>query len=276
MKIARHFRFLTFLALLTLTVPAMAQEEDGNYYDDTSSADEVVASPLRPESMVLIDSGTVTEVLKSDLILLNNKRYKLDNISTPVYEDQLAFDEMTSALLNRKVNVYSKTVDQTIDRYSIPLSHVVRDDGVWIQESLISKGLAWATVTGTNRQMMYALLQMEEKARVLRNGFWSNPLYVAKTPFNLKDCTDSYQVVEGKALYVSQKRGTIFFNFSRDWTTDFTIELPTRYLPRFTTSSGRFNPKVWFNHTIRVHGWVQEKNGPMIEVKYPEQVELVE
>ncbi|MCK5519325.1 MAG: hypothetical protein KAI61_07915, partial [Alphaproteobacteria bacterium] len=88
--------------LLVLTVPAVAQKEDGDYFIDPFSEEEI--SPDRPESMVLIDSGIVTKVLKSNLILLNNKHYKLDNISTPAYEDQLALNEVTSALLNRNVN----------------------------------------------------------------------------------------------------------------------------------------------------------------------------
>ena len=153
-----------------MSVPAMAQEWGKNYYgDDITSETDV--SPLRPESMVLIDSGTVTKVLKSNLILLNKKRYKLDNISTPAYEDQLAFNEVTNILLNKQVNIYSRTADETIDRYRIPLSHVVRDDGVWVQEKLISKGLAWATITGTNRPMIYALIKTEKKSQRRKEGF---------------------------------------------------------------------------------------------------------
>jgi len=273
MKIVRCFHFLTLLMLLALTVPAVAQKENGDYFLDPFSEKKI--SPHRPESMFLIDSGIVTKVLKSNLILLNNKYYKLDNISTPVYENQLAFNEVTSALLNRNVNIYSKTEDKTVDRYSIPLSHVVRDDGVWIQESLISKGLAWATVTGTNRQMTYTLLKMEEKARDKRSGFWSNPLYAIKTPTRLKNCIDSYQIIEGKVIYVNQKSSTIFFNFSKDWKTDFTIELPKKYLFRFNVSGKYFRPRTWLNKTVRVRGWVREKNGPMIKVKYPEQIKVI-
>lgn len=274
MKFIQHFCFLVLFALLTMAVPAMAQEWGKNYYgDDITSETDV--SPLRPESMVLIDSGTVTKVLKSNLILLNKKRYKLDNISTPAYEDQLAFNEVTNILLNKQVNIYSRTADETIDRYRIPLSHVVRDDGVWVQEKLISKGLAWATITGTNRPMIYALIKTEKKARDERKGFWSYPLYSVKTPYNLKNSINSYQIVEGKILYVSRKSSTAFLNFSKDWKTDFTIEIPNRILSKFTTPGESLKLKKWLNHTVRIRGWVQEKNGPMIKVKYQEQIEFL-
>ncbi len=272
MKVVCCFHFLTLLVLLVLTVPAVAQKEDGDYFIDPFSEEEI--SPDRPESMVLIDSGIVTKVLKSNLILLNNKHYKLDNISTPAYEDQLALNEVTSALLNRNVNVYSKTEDETIDRYRMPLTHVVRDDGVWIQERLISKGLAWATITGTNRQMTNILLKMEKEARDKRNGFWATPMYDIKTLTKLKDCkdcVDSYQIIEGKILYIKRKNLTLFLNFSKDWKTDFTIELPLRHLSRFKVH----RPYAWLNRTVHVRGWVREKNGLMIEVKFPEQVEII-
>ena len=268
MKNIRYFLFLIFLALPMLTTSVMAQESDWNYYDDTSIDNEEEVSPLRPESMVLIDSGIVTKILRSNLILLNNKRYKLDNISTPVYEDILAFDEVKKTLLNKKVTVYSKTADRTVDRYKIPLSHVVRDDGFWIQEHLISNGLAWATITGTNRKMLKNLLLVEEKARISRKGFWATPMYDIKTSDNLDNYINSYQIIEGKILYASQKRRAIFFNFSKNWKTDFTIELPNKYSPRFNTNR-------WLNNVVRVRGWVKEKNGPMISLKYPEQIEII-
>lgn len=258
----------------------MAQENDWNYYigsdfSDFSDDEEKEASPLRPESMILLDSGTVTKILNSNLILLNNKRYKIDNISTPVYEDQLALDEVTRALLNRKVTIYSKTANRTIDRYRIPLSHIVRDDGVWIQEHLISKGLAWATITGTNRRMLKSLLLTEEKARAARKGFWATPMYEVKTPTTLNGCVNSYQIIEGKVLYASRKRGTLFFNFSKDWKTDFTIELPRKYFYRFTSYDEPFNAKKWLNRVVRVRGLVKEENGPMITLKYPEQIKII-
>ena len=168
-----------------------------------------------------------------------------------------------------------KTNNKTIDRYKIPLSHIVRDDGIWIQEHLISKGLAWATITGTNRRMLTPLFLVEEEARTSRQGFWATPIYDIKTPTTLKNYINSYQIVEGKALYSSLKKGAVFFHFSKDWKTDFTMEIPRKCLSRFNSPSKLFNPRSWLNRVIRVRGWVKEKNGPMIMLKYREQVELV-
>ena len=123
--------------------------------------------------------------------------------------------------------------------------------------------------------MLKHLLLVEKEARKSRQGFWATHMYDIKTPNTLKNYINSYQIIEGKVLYASRKRGTLFFNFSKDWKTDFTIELPRKYFYRFTSYDEPFNAKKWLNRVVRVRGLVKEENGPMITLKYPEQIKII-
>ncbi len=110
----------------------------------------------------------------------------------------------------------------------MPLSHIVTDRGVWIQEHLISKGLAWAFNSESSQQTLGVLKQAEERARIQHLGFWGNPAYAIKTPETVKQYTNSFQIVEGRVLSVYAKQGTytVFFNFGDDWKTDFVGQIP--------------------------------------------------
>ncbi len=268
MRNVLYTSFSALILLLMLAIPALAQE----------------LPFMRPEELPQIDSGTVKEILKSDLILLdNNKRYKLDNMRIPPYEDASALDELKREFLNKSVTIYTyHDPDNNFDRYGVPLAHVVRDDNkAWIQGDMISKGLAWAFSSETSRKMMDPLLQMEQKARAQHLGFWANPIYAIKTPNNVKNYTSSYQIVEGKILSVATKQDTIFFNFGEDWKTDFTLRVSAKnwglyFLKDISDKDLRkiLDPLTWKNREVRVRGWVEESNGPLMEVTHIEQIEF--
>src|SRR4051812_17278579 len=125
MRNVRHIFFLALMLMTLLAVPVRADE------DDKPAAP---AGPA-PQELIVIDRGTVKEVLKSDMIMLNNnRRYRLDNILVPPFEDPPAIEELKNAFLNKNVIVYAyHTVDDDQDRYGVPFSHIMTEKGVWIQ-----------------------------------------------------------------------------------------------------------------------------------------------
>jgi endonuclease YncB( thermonuclease family) len=271
MKNLRRLFFLVPLLLLTLAMPALAEE--------AATAAAAAAPEQKAEGLTLIDSGTVKEILKSDMILLDNdKRYRLDNIRVPTDYAQQALDELGAVLLNKKVNVYTTgDKDAGIDRYGVPLAQVMREDSVWIQDVMLSKGFAWADISGAGKKMLDVLRSMEADARAKKLGFWANPAYAVKTPDNVQNYTNSYQIVEGKVLYVTKKNNYTYINFGRDWKKDFTINMPKKTWRYFSsiTSEG-FDPSPWGGRLIRIRGWVEDKeNGPTIELTDPQQIEFI-
>jgi len=167
--------------------------------------------------------------------------------------------------------VYTQNTSDDLDRYGVPLAHVISEDGAWVQGDLVSKGLAWVFGSETNLDTFAPLLRLETDARTQHRGFWQYAEYALKTPENVGNFINSFQLVEGTILDAAVKQETIFLNFGKDWKTDFTVRVP-RKLWRAVSDT---EAASWKKRRIRVRGWVEEDNGPMINILYPEDIELL-
>jgi micrococcal nuclease len=85
--------------------------------------------------------------------------------------------------------------------------------------------------------------------------------------------THSYQLVEGTVASVGQGGGRIYLNFAKDWRSDFTISVERKDAAVFTTAA--IDLKDLTGKRVRVRGWVEWRNGPMIEATHPEQIEIL-
>jgi hypothetical protein len=83
-----------------------------------------------------------------------------------------------------------------------------------------------------------------------------------------------FAIVEGKVLSVRESGGTIYVNFGRRWSEDFTVTIAKRNEKSFTAAG--MEPKALANRRVRVRGWIEERGGPWVEAIRPEQIELVE
>jgi micrococcal nuclease len=272
MRDIRHsFILALMLLLLTLAMPVRAADED--------------VTSTTPQELVIIDRGRVDEILRSDMIMLDdNRRYRLDNIRVPPYEDPPAREELEHTFLNTNVIVYTyHNVEDDDEKHTVPLAHIVTEKGVWMQQDLISKGLAWAYSTESSQQTVGILKQAEEKARVQHKGFWGNPAYAIKSPESVKDYVNSYQIVEGRILSVVVKAnsGIVFFNFGKDWRHDFTVQFRANHFLTFMedpTTGERTNAGVarWRGKLVRVRGWVtKEETGPTMVLTHKEQIDIL-
>ena len=59
-----------------------------------------------------------------------------------------------------------------------------------------------------------------------------------------------------------------------DWRTDFTVEIEGRDRKRFIEAG--LDPASLQGRRIRVRGWVDWRNGPMIQATHPEQIEILD
>jgi hypothetical protein len=121
------------------------------------------------------------------------------------------------------------------------------------------------------------LLAAESSARAAGLGLWSDPYYAvrrAEDPARLLTERGRFTLVEGKVLSVRESRGTIYVNFGRRWSRDFTVTALKRN-ERVFTSAG-LNLKKLAGRRIRVRGVIERRRGPWIEVTRPEQIQLVE
>lgn len=164
------------------------------------------------------------------------------------------------------------------DRYGRWLAHlhVIENDqpGPWVQGEMLRRGLARVYSFPDNRAFVEEMLNLERDARAAGQGIWALPYYAIRgtDPGVLRSLRNSFQVIEGRVADAAQVKGWTYLNFGADWRTDFTVAIKYRDLKAF---DGILEPLTLKGQAIRVRGWLKEKNGPVIEVTHPEQIEVL-
>jgi hypothetical protein len=171
------------------------------------------------------------------------------------------------------------------DRYGrIPARVFLSRDGTMrsLEGELVASGAAMVGISGAGSRnggdpCRSALLMAEIKAREARLGLWSDPDYDTKAADNLTGIRASrgrFAVVEGKVLSVRESGGTIYVNFGRRWSEDFTVTILKRIGARFAAAG--LEPRRLEGRRVRVRGFVEERGGPWIEATAPEQFEIAD
>jgi hypothetical protein len=80
--------------------------------------------------------------------------------------------------------------------------------------------------------------------------------------------------VEGRVLSVRESGGTLYINFGRRWSRDFTVTISKRN-ERIFVAAG-VEPKKLEGRRLRVRGYIEMRGGPWIEATHPAQIEVAE
>jgi endonuclease YncB( thermonuclease family) len=146
-----------------------------------------------------------------------------------------------------------------------------------VQYHLIREGLVRASSVVETPGCRADLLAQERKARVGKVGLWSDPVYdirPADDPAMIGTARGRFAIVEGRVLSVRDSGGTIYVNFGRRWSEDFTATIPKRLESRFTAAG--LHPRSLSGQLVRIRGMVEERGGPWIEAVHPDQIEFAE
>jgi endonuclease YncB( thermonuclease family) len=169
---------------------------------------------------------------------------------------------------------------QKADRYGRLLAFVrATRDGVdrSVQAELVAAGHARVAARVGPRNCAVELLRREALARKGKLGLWASSYYES---VNADDPADAlakrghFALVEGKVLSVRESGATIYVNFGRRWTEDFTVTILKRNERNFTAAG--LEPKTFAGRKMRVRGWIEERGGPWIEATRPEQIEFAD
>jgi endonuclease YncB( thermonuclease family) len=158
-----------------------------------------------------------------------------------------------------------------VDRYGRLLAHVTTAAGTWVQGEMLARGLARVYTFADNRARAAELLAVEARARAARRGIWADPFYAvrrADTPENIP--VGRFELIEGRVRAAATVKGRGYLNFGPDRHTDFTATVAPRAMKLF----GDFD--AYRARTVRVRGWVERRDGPMIEATHPEQIEVLD
>jgi endonuclease YncB( thermonuclease family) len=146
-----------------------------------------------------------------------------------------------------------------------------------LQQELLKQGYARVSMRVGEKACADALLSAERVARAARRGLWADPNFAPLSAENvpgLQAARGRFALVEGKVLSVRESGATIYVNFGRRWTRDFTVTI-LRRLQRAFAAAG-VEPKTLEGRRIRVRGWIEQRGGPIIAAEAPEQIEFAD
>ena len=151
------------------------------------------------------------------------------------------------------------------------------DERQSLQAGLLTQGRARVTARIGDKACAEALLTMEKAARLARRGLWADPNFAPLQAENLDRLQaerGQFALVEGKVLSVRESGATLYVNFGRRWTRDFTVIIFKRQQRAFAAAG--VEPKQLEGRRVRVRGWIEQRGGPVITAEAPEQIELID
>jgi endonuclease YncB( thermonuclease family) len=233
-------------------------------------------------------SGVVTEVTDGDTVILDSGLViRLIGTQAPKlplgregFETWPKADEAKAALEEMALRkaVTLRYGGERVDRYGRALGQLFVDGvpEVWLQQQMVARGLARVYSFPDNRSCLDELMAAEGRARTMKLGIWTDPYYTvrrADRPESILGRVGHYELVEGRVLLADEASGRVFLNFGRRWKEDFTAVIDTAALRMFKQDG--LDPLVLQGALVRVRGWVDDRDGPRIEVTHPEQIEVL-
>jgi endonuclease YncB( thermonuclease family) len=216
-----------------------------------------------------VGAGTVRTVRDGrTLVLSDGRQVRLAGIEAPGSEPGAGASRAALQL---------KRLGDGTDRHGRLLVHVfTAGDERWAQQALLAAGHARVGSRVGDAACAARLLNAERAARAAGVGLWSQPRYAVRRADDVAALLAErgrFTLIEGQVVSVRDSGGTIYVNFSRRWSDDFTVTVPRRYERGFA-AAGR-DLRQLAGRAVRVRGVIEERGGPWIEVTRPEQIEVI-
>lgn len=245
---------------------------------------------LHVPNLIAGETGHLRSVLDGDTLYLDNgMKVRLSAIQAPKlplgregFESwplgEESRDTLRGLAKDKTLQLYYGGARR--DRYDRALAQIFTLDdkgakGTWLQEEMVRLGMARVYTWPDTFQDSEKLYAAEIKARDAKRGIWNNDYYRIRRPDPdlLAQDIDSYQIVQGIVTSTADVRGQIYLNFGANYKTDFTIAIAKRDRKRFEKSG--LDPLSLEGATVRVRGWIELSNGPMIWLDHPERIEVL-
>lgn len=285
--LARLSSLQSYLAIGVLAVAAIGTSSRLVRAGDGGAPD------AEPSKTCTLQSGgyrTVARIIDGETLLLDDGReVRLIGALAPRAADAGAASgswpietesvrALTALVLGRTIKIAFG--DRRTDRYGRHLAHVFVGNGQnekWVQGELLAAGAARAYGLPGLFNCSMELLAHERAARIFNRGLWNIALYRMKPAHMtglLMKRRSSFEIVTGIVASVSNTKSAVYLNFGTDWKTDFTARIAKDVLaahPEFATSLSDRKSK-----RVAVRGWIERRNGPLIDIRHPDQIELLD
>lgn len=247
-------------------------------------------SSIKAANLKKGETGRIKSIVDGDTLFLESGlKVRLSGIQAPKLplgrKGFVAWplgDDAKAALLDltqsRDIGLYYSGLKR--DRYKRALAQVyVLDEkgqpDFWVQEKMVRMGLARVYTWPDTKQDVHTLFKAEREARKKERGIWALDYYKIRKPDPdpLAQYVDSFQIVEGIITSVANVRGQIYLNFGANYRTDFTVAIAKSGKKAFKKSG--VDPLSLEGARVRVRGWIELKNGPIIWLDHPERLEVL-
>jgi endonuclease YncB( thermonuclease family) len=171
------------------------------------------------------------------------------------------------------------------DRYGRRVGQAYLPDGTWLQQAMVSAGLARVHGDPRHRRDLRDLLAAESTARAAGSGMWRHPAFAirkAEDP-GLGRFADSYQIVAGRVVTAALVKDAGYVNFGPERTSDLTLVLKKSVLAMMDGSldpvmiaPSMIDSAKLAGRSIRCRGWLELHDGPSITLSHPEQIEILD
>src|SRR6202790_4010586 len=236
----------------------------------------------------MIARGVAKHVIDGRTFTLDDGReVRLAAIEVPPLESGAAPAAAARAALDALIggdDIVLRRADIATDRYGrlVAYAYAVRDgEELFAQGELIASGFARVGDHVGSRTCTSALLKSENAARAAKLGLWADSDYDvldAETAADVLARRGRFALVEGKVVSVRESGATIYVNFGRRWSEDFTVTVLKRNERNFTAAG--LDLKGLAGRRIRVRGFIEARGGtgrsPWIAADYPEQIETAD
>jgi endonuclease YncB( thermonuclease family) len=235
-------------------------------------------------------SGEVASVVDGkSMRLADGREVRLAAIETPPVAAAGASDGRADAGLAAKAALESLVLGHPIvlrpatpapDRYGrlIAYAFITTPAGdSLVQRDMLAGGHALLSPIGIVPGCLTFLRAAEHAARAGKLGLWGEPYYVVRLADSSADVLGEqgrFAVVAGRVVSVRESGGIVYVNFGRRWSEALTVTILKRN-ERLFTGAG-MTPSLLAGRRVEIRGWVEERNGPAIEVVRPEQIEFVD
>ena len=223
--------------------------------------------------VVVVDGDTVELDNRMKVHLVGIQAPKLP-LGRPGFEAWPLADEAKAVLedLVMGARVTLRYGGRHVNRYGRQLAYLFTDDGVWVQGEFLRLGMARVYSFRDKRALVANMLAIEGEARAPARGIWYEDFYQVRPAEPPRPPIDRFEPVEGLVVAAAVVRGRAYLNFGPDWKSDFTVSVEPRHRRLFDAEG--IDIEALEDRRIRVLGWVESWNGPLIEVTHPKQIEV--